>query len=64
MVVATQAKGQGGWVKESAMAWRTQQEIKRDREQRNRDQVQREIRDAVQNNDGGAGWGFDGDDRE
>jgi hypothetical protein len=33
----------------------------RDRAQRNRDQVQREIRDAVQNNDGGAGWGFDDD---
>ena len=43
------------------MAWKTQQEIKRERAQLNRDQVQRETRDAVQNNDGGAGWGFDDD---
>jgi hypothetical protein len=31
------------------MAWKTQQQIKRDREQRNRDQVQRDIRDAAWN---------------
>jgi hypothetical protein len=43
------------------MAWKTQREIQRARDQRNRDQVQRDIRDAVQNNDGDAGWGFDDD---
>ena len=43
------------------MAWRSMADQRRDREQRNRDQVQRDIRDAVQNNDGGAGWGFDDD---
>ena len=43
------------------MAWKTQQEIRRERAQRDREQVQRDIRDAVQNNDGGAGWGFDDD---
>jgi hypothetical protein len=46
------------------MAWKTQQEIRQERAQRNRDQVQRDMRDAVQNNDGGAGWGFDDDSRD
>jgi hypothetical protein len=59
-----QAKGQVKRGKESEMAWRTQKEIMRDRDQDRRDRERREVRDNSAWWDGGGCECEDGDDRE
>ena len=63
-VCTTQAKGQVERGKESAMAWRTQKEIIRDRDQDRRDRERRDARDASAYWDGGGCECEDADDGE